>query len=261
MAGDLLGLDNRVLHLHDPSRLIVYPLVLPLERLGLPSSSALATLPARMALFEDVSRVRGVRDYQSGDSLRNIHWTATARTGQLVVKQYEPAISRETLICLDLDFKGYLVQQRPAAMELAVVATASLAHHMISRERQAVGIATQALDGLHGDIQRIKLTPRDESSHLIAILEVLARVQGVAGDGLVQLLHLESLTLAFVATVLVTSGRLDEQIGAALLQLKRSGHAVAFLLVQPVAEVSNLPRIPGIPIHHMSSVHDLVEVA
>ncbi len=81
MAGDLLGLDNRVLHLHDPSRLIVYPLVLPLERLGLPSSSALAMLPARMALFEDVSRVRGVRDYQSGDSLRYIHWTATARTG------------------------------------------------------------------------------------------------------------------------------------------------------------------------------------
>lgn len=259
VAGDLLGLDNRVLHLHDPSRLIVYPQVVPLERLGLPSSSALATLPTRMALFQDLSRVRGVRDYQSGDSLRSIHWTASARTGQLVVKQYEPAISRETLICLDLDFKGYLVQGRHAAMELAIVAAASLAHHMISRERLAAGIATQALD--HGDLRRIELAPRAESSHLIAILEVLARVQGAAGDGVLQLLHLESVTLAVGATVVVISGRLDDQISAALMQLKRSGHAVVFLLVQPVWDVSNLPGIPGIPIHRVSWAPDLVGLA
>jgi len=261
MAGDLLGLDNRVLHLHDSSRLIVYPRVVPLERLGLPSSSVLATLPTRMALFQDLSRVRGVRDYQSGDSLRSIHWTASARTGQLVVKQYEPAISRETLICLDLDFKGYLVQGRHAAMELAIVAAASLAHHMISRERLAAGIAIQALDGLHGDIRRIKLAPRAESSHLIAILEVLARVQGAAGDGLLQLLQLESVALAVGATVVVIGGRLDDQISAALLQLKRSGHAVVFLLVQPVWDVSNVPGIPGIPIHRVSWPHDLVGIA
>ncbi len=141
------------------------------------------------------------------------------------------------------------------------MAAASLAHHMISRERLAAGIATQALDGLYGNIRQIELAPRAESSHLIAILEVLARVQGALGDGLLQLLHLNSMTLALGATVLVISGRLDDQISAALLQLKRSGHAVVFLLVQPVWDVANLPGIPGIPIHRVSSVHDLVGVS
>ena len=32
---------------------------------------------------------RGVREYSSGDSLRHVHWTSTARRGQLLVKEFE----------------------------------------------------------------------------------------------------------------------------------------------------------------------------
>ncbi len=46
----------------------------------------------RRSLFEDPSRFLGVRDYRAGDSLRRIHWRATARSGRLQVKLYEPAV-------------------------------------------------------------------------------------------------------------------------------------------------------------------------
>ena len=40
--------------------LTVYPKIVPLQRLGLPTRSPLAVLPSRSPLFEDTSRVMGV---------------------------------------------------------------------------------------------------------------------------------------------------------------------------------------------------------
>ncbi|NIN74493.1 MAG: DUF58 domain-containing protein, partial [Xanthomonadales bacterium] len=96
-TGDLLGIERRSVARAEPSYLTVYPRVVPLQKLGLPTRSPLVALPAGAHLFEDPARVMGVRDYQPGDSPRRIHWTATASAGRLLVKQYQPAIARETL--------------------------------------------------------------------------------------------------------------------------------------------------------------------
>ena len=42
-------------------------------------------------LYEDPTRINGVRAYQPGDPLNRIHWRATARTGTLHSKIYEPS--------------------------------------------------------------------------------------------------------------------------------------------------------------------------
>src|ERR1700744_1534270 len=53
-------------------------------------------------------RLRGVgrefeslRDYQKGDELRNISWTATARRGKLVTRQFTVERSQQVWIVLD----------------------------------------------------------------------------------------------------------------------------------------------------------------
>ena len=144
-AGDLLGIGRHRQLEVKPDHIIVYPRVVPLQRLDLPTRSPWAVLPARAPLFEDPARVMGVRDYQRGDSPRRIHWTATASAGQLLVKQYQPAIARETLICLDLDREDYGQRQRYTATELAIVVAASLASHIVSREGLPAGLTTVML--------------------------------------------------------------------------------------------------------------------
>lgn len=47
--------------------------------------------------------VRQLREYQSGDSSRYIHWNQTARTGQLWVKEYEREADRCIRLYLDMD--------------------------------------------------------------------------------------------------------------------------------------------------------------
>jgi uncharacterized protein (DUF58 family) len=51
-------------------------------------------------------QVRGLRDYQPGDPARLVHWRASARSGQLVVKDLDGTIRPALLVGLDLSGGG-----------------------------------------------------------------------------------------------------------------------------------------------------------
>ena len=245
-SGDLLGLAPPNIGEVAPDRLIVYPRMVSLERLGLPTRSPFAALPAPSPLFEDPSRVIGVRDYQWGDSPRRIHWTATASAGRVLVKQYRPAIARETLICLDLDQESYASRQRYTATELAIVAAASVANHIIVREGLAVGFATEAHDPLADALTRFSLPSRGERAHLMHILEVLARVQVAKTRPFVDLLRRESARLSWGATVLAITGQESEALFDTLVYLRHAGLAVALILIQPGRPSPELQKRAGL---------------
>lgn len=264
-TGDPLGIARQGLRLARHDDLLVYPRVVPLPRLGLPTRSPLATLPATAPLFEDTSRVIGTRDYQRGDPLRRVHWTATARTGQLVVKQYQSAIARETQICLDLREGGYLPRSRYDAIELAIVVAASLANHLIVREGLPVGLTTltyeHAPGGEQAQARAFTLPPRKERAHLIGILETLAEVRMVGAEAppLATLLRRERLGLSWGGTVVVVTGRGDDALTDALLGLRRGGLALAVILVgapHPGGEGGWTPP-PGVTHYRVDALRDL----
>lgn len=259
-TGDLLGIERRALARLEPDYLTVYPRVVPLHQLGLPTRSPLVALPAPSPLFEDPARVMGVRDYQPGDSPRRIHWTATASTGHLLVKRYQPAIARETLICLDLDQDSYERGQRYTATELAIVVAASLANHIAVREGLPVGLTTEARDPLLNDRARFFLPPRPERAHLMSLLEVLARVQVTSAVPFVELLRRVSVDLSWGATVTIITGRESEAIFDTLVHLRRAGFSVALILVQPGRPSPDLQKrsdLLGVPIHRVWQERDL----
>ncbi len=236
-TGDLLGVTRPLTIRQEPEYVIVYPRVLPLEKLGLPTHSPLAVLPAPAPLFEDPTRLMGVRPYQIGDSPRRIHWTSTAKAGELLVKRYQPAIARETLICLDFAQDSYAGRRFYDASELAVVAAASLANHIIIREGLAVGLATQAVDPLENSVTAFSLPPRRERAHLMNILEVLARAQTTPAPALpfLDFLRKETTRLSWGATVIVVTGVESDPLYEMLAYLRGAGFAVALILVMPPA--------------------------
>jgi uncharacterized protein (DUF58 family) len=258
--GDLLGIVNSRQMKVASEHIIIYPQVVPLQQLGLPTRSPQVALPARSPLFEDPTRVRGVRDYQRGDSPRRIHWTATASTGRLLVKQYQPSIARETLIYLDLDEASYEQRRRYTATELAIVTAASIANHIVVREGLAVGLSTEAWDPLLEKQSRFFLPPRSERAHLMSLLEVLARVQVAPVTPFADLLRRESVHLSWGATLVVISGRESESLFDTLLYLRRVGMAVALILIQPgrpSVELEKRTSLLNVPIHRLWKTKDL----
>lgn len=258
-TGDVLGLEAFRGVEAAPNPFIVYPRVVALQRLGLPTRSPLVALPARSPVFEDPARVAGVREYVRGDSPRRIHWPASARAGQLLVKRYQPAIARETLIALDLNPEGYNFRHWRDAAELAIVAAASLANHIIVREHLPAGLAADALDSVTGQRQRFFLPPRKERAQLITLLEVLARVQCLPGLPLSEVLRRERPHLAWGTTLVVITGHADDALFANLAALRHAGFAVALVLVRPDLQSATRQRTAalGLALHHVWDEHDL----
>lgn len=230
-TGDLLGLADKDLK-RSAEYIVVYPRLVSMQQLGLPTRSPLAILKTPTPLFEDSSRVIGVREYQRGDSPRKIHWTASASAGQLLVKNYQPAIARETLIALDLDYASYPMRHRYSAIEMAITTAASIANHAIVHQHLPTGIASEARDAASKSIARFFLPPRSERSHLAHILESLARAQAVEGvTPFAELLRRESVHLSWGTTLLVITARVDETLLKTLAYLQRSGFAVALIMI------------------------------
>jgi len=127
-SGDVFGFLNREVSLPNWQYLLVYPMVVPLTRFGLPARHPFGDYRAPRRLLEDPSRVIGVRDYAYGDDLRRIHWKATARTTQLQSKIYEPTTTFTLVIFLNVvsQLDAYY-GINPELQELSICAAASVA--------------------------------------------------------------------------------------------------------------------------------------
>ncbi|MFQ5966457.1 MAG: DUF58 domain-containing protein [Acidimicrobiia bacterium] len=232
-TGDVLGVSVKRPQPHPADYLIVYPKILSLDRLGLPTRSPLAELPTPASLFSDPARVMGVDEYRIGDSLRRIHWTASARTGDLMVKQIEPAVARDTMIYLDLNRPNYALGRTTTGPELAITVAASLAAHITEREGQPVGLTVRARDPLARSRVEIVLPPEASRYQLMAILEILARFQTDSETDFGELLRSRAPHLSWGSTLAVVTGSVSRDLAETLLLLQKAGFAVAVYLVQP----------------------------
>ena len=82
-------------------------------------------------LLEDKFVFAGIRDYQSYDSIRDVNWNACARTGKLMVNQYNETVSRNVCILLNLESEGVLMQED--VIEQAISIAAGLAQLLIGK--------------------------------------------------------------------------------------------------------------------------------
>jgi uncharacterized protein (DUF58 family) len=125
----------------------VFPRLVAIEHARLASRRPAGDIRVRQRAWEDPSQVVGVRPYERGDSLRRIHWRATAHTGELQSKQFQVTSQLDTVILLDLRRADYPASPDDAseAAELAIVTAASIAQHVLDRY-QRVGLFALARD-------------------------------------------------------------------------------------------------------------------
>lgn len=144
-SGDVFGLHRRFAVKTTPHFLLVCPRMVPLEGYELASRRPIGEIVMTHRLFEDPTRIAAVRPYEAGDPLNRVHWPATARTGQLHSKVYEPTTLSGATILLDFHAGSYPSAREPQRSELAVTAAASLAGAVYEMGQQ-IGLATNARD-------------------------------------------------------------------------------------------------------------------
>jgi uncharacterized repeat protein (TIGR01451 family) len=286
-TGDLFGLHRRYRVLTAPHFLLVYPEVVPLEGYELASRRPIGELRISHRLYEDPTRIAGVRRYEAGDPLNRIHWRATARTGQFHSKLYEPSCVAGATLAMDFHQAAYDPHHEPYRSELAVTAAVSLANAVYEMDQQ-IGLITNGRDaadrirqeGWDYDIrsrkaarraadmldtsdrlQPVVVETRRGAEQLLRIMETLARVELTDGLSFAQLLAECAGRLPRDATVvaILASPSLDAIV--ALGELRRKGLAVTAIVNlyddEEFRRASALLCSEGIDARHLKSVEAL----
>jgi uncharacterized protein (DUF58 family) len=79
-----------------------------------------------------------VRDHAPGESLRRVHWPSTARTGTLMVKEFEDSLRDEVAVVLDGDAAGAAGSAPDSSFDAAVRAAGSIVRAHVRAGRPAV---------------------------------------------------------------------------------------------------------------------------
>lgn len=242
-TGDLFGLFEREYQHPRVERLIVYPRIDRLEDWGLPPKEPFGEAKTRIPMFQDPTRIRGLRDYRPDDAPKHIHWRATARRAALQVKVYEPTINYNWVLFLNIaTYEQAWQGVESARVERAVRLTASLAN-FAAEHKYAVGLIANAT--WPDSDQRLKILPGRDPDQLRNILEALAAVSYFVTSPLETLLRRESPNLPWGATLVVITPLVTENLLAEMLRLERVGRRLALVSL----DENWTPRpLPGIAV-------------
>ncbi|WP_308799488.1 DUF58 domain-containing protein [Agromyces silvae] len=138
VRGDELGLLRRTVRWNDPVELFVHPRTARLK----PSAAGLVRdlegEITKTITDHDIS-FHALRAYEPGDPLRNVHWRSSARTGRLMVRQYEET-RRSELVLLQATATDHYADEDE--FELAVSVFASIGVQVI-RDRTKITARTE----------------------------------------------------------------------------------------------------------------------
>jgi uncharacterized protein (DUF58 family) len=259
-SSDILGLSSsELLRKGDAEFLTVYPKIIPFAHITFPSQSPLGTLRYHQPIFEDPTRVTGKRDYTPGDSMRRVDWKSTASTGRMQVKQFEPSIALETVIFLNLNAEDYYYLTRIASTELAITIAASVANWVISKN-QTVGLLANGKDKLSSGENPGYIPARSGKSHLMRILDLLARIQVGDFPNFSELLRNRRVHLPWGTTLTIITGFVDDLLLNELYQCRRGGLDVNLILAGTVPtgrEIIRKAGLFGIPIIKITRERDM----
>lgn len=173
--GDLFGLMNRRMGLSLEHLFVVYPRYRDLRRwvAGAGEDQAIRTSASNRKLRQqELTLTSGIRDWQPGDRLNQIHWKVSARTAGLKSKLSERHGTSSVLILLDLYRHSYS-KTSFHLLERGIELALSLAYTAVS-SGLSVGMVAEGQ-------YRIRLMPKADRRQLLQLFHYLA-VEEAVGD-------------------------------------------------------------------------------
>jgi uncharacterized protein (DUF58 family) len=230
-TGDLLGLAASATDYLEKDYLIVYPKIVSLENLGIPSAHLSGEVLTKKRIYEDPILTMGIRDYQSGDSLKRIHWKSSARTGHLQTKLFEPSTTMDMGIFFDVRTTVWpLFGTIPHLTELGIIATASMCYHAM---QAGFRVGLYINEWRYEAKEAIRIPPSQHTEQLPRMLENLAKIDPTPNECIPMptLILREGSNLPWGSTVVVISAAPTEGLVSSLQKIKRAGRMVALVVV------------------------------
>ena len=289
-TGDMMGMYRRYRVGTHPQYITVLPHIVSLNSYEIGSRRPIGEIRMRDNIMDDPTRLRGIRQWQPGDPMRSVHWAATARTGSLHSKIYEPSSIIGATLILDLHQSTTPKHNEPTRSDLAITAAASIAN-ALHDSNEPVGLATNGrdaadrirLEGWVGDhrvrgeaasagsmanenerLRPIIATPSRGPVHFQQLVRTLARLERTDGLKLPELLVECESQLSADTTLLVILQQCSPASMGSLIELQRRGRAVAVIInthdVNDYSDIAGPLIAARIPTFHLASADSIADV-
>lgn len=220
--GDPLGLTRGTVRASDKISLVVHPELIDLGALhAIAGHDPTADQQPIRALASGGDEFFALRPYVIGDELRRVHWRASARTGELVVRQDERPRTGRVTVLLDLRRTGY----DDAGFERAVSAALS-ALYAGWRGDDALRFVTSGTAAISDIRSRHELDAIDEQLATITTTESASLVRSI--EGLTK--------VGRGGTLVVITGTPTSELSMSLDRARRTFGAVTTVICQACPE-------------------------
>ena len=241
-VSDPFGVVTELLDVAERTSLHVAPDPEPLSEHGASIVPETGNDPSRRAQPQPGPDNVTTREYRHGDPMRRVHWAASAKHGELMVRQEDPRSTREAVLVLDAAAQHWPGERILAGVldsteefEWAVTAAASVLEHLTRRETVVHALDDQgrALPrGDSGSTERRDTAVRDDAAtevvHGLSRAALVPRPEpGAAQDPLASRLEREGLD----HPVLLFSGALTAEAAQRYVRATAGTSACSAVLV------------------------------
>lgn len=236
-GGDPFGLFQKQRLIPVEHEIVVYPPALDVSSIPLPLASMTGGVMRERNLAIASPTISGIRDYSAGDPLNRISWSATARRGMMMVKEFDPDPTADLWIVLDLGERGLFELDPPTSsmpkddpanymetsVDYIVAIGGSLAERALNEGRKVGLIVNRAMP--------IRLDADNTQRQWFRIFEVLATATAFGNRSLSEVLATESRRFTrTTGVVVITSDPAPDWISAARGLVERQVPVTAVVL-------------------------------
>jgi uncharacterized repeat protein (TIGR01451 family) len=207
----------------EKDRLLVYPRFTPLARFDVPHGRNYQPggIPIASSVGES-TELAGTREFREGDRTRDIHWPSLARTGRLVVKEYQEEYFVRLAMVLDVESRS---ARDDTLFERSLSLAAGIAD-VLARQEYIIDIFAAGSQVFHFQAGRALA----HFEHILEILACLEAEDRLDMHALEAALLPEARKLSAVVLVMMDW---DDARAELIRKLKAHGVAVRVLSVRP----------------------------
>lgn len=235
--GDPFGLIRHEKTIAERISVYIHPRTVHLHTLDAGIQRDLEGQPSGDIVDDDLD-FYGLREYEPGDDMRNVHWLSTAKAGTLMIRQYEATRRTTTVLAIGVNPQDYASREE---FELAVSVYASIGVQCLMQ---------------HRPLRTVAADHRDDPRTTMAFLDACSAIKpDDREDANLAASALDHCPDASLYCFTVGSGKQDDVIKRMMLSMPQAA-ARLVLRVEPGAERA-LRRFDGFTLATVGDLDDL----
>ena len=234
-TGDIFGFGGTFKNANASADILIYPKLLPIEDIPLPSHSWLGDVMVRRWIVDDPFVHAGVREYSYGDPMNTVNWKATARTGSFQVSKKDFTADHHLMIYLNFDESEdiWMPVMDEELFERGISYAASIAEYAISQGiSTGFGCNSYLIDRFDKSSlikESVRIEPENGGHQLSYLFETMAKLKMDRSMSFNQFLR-EDLNRKMERTdILLITSILTEKMKEHISELELQGNAVEIL--------------------------------